>query len=92
MSEQVDVQDMTAYIAGKAKLDQKAVERVLKYEQEFIGKAKPDRNGEVDIDIDDMVDYILTKRDIDLHEPQVEEILELELEYLAERGLAGYID
>lgn len=92
MSEQLNEKELTAYIAGRAKLDQKAIERVLRYEQEYIGKAKEDENGEVDIDIDDLVDYILSKRDVGLHEPQVEEILELEMDYLTEKGLAGYID
>lgn len=92
MSEQVNEKELAAYIADRAKLDLKEIECVLRYEQEFIAKAKPDKNGEVDIDIDDLVDYILSKRDIGLHEPQVEEILELEMSYLTEKGLAGYID
>lgn len=92
MSEQVNEKELAAFIVERAKLDVAHVERVLRYEQEFIGKAKADENGEVDIDIDDLVDYILSKRDISLHEPKVEEILELEMDYLTEKGLAGYID
>ncbi|MCR2803307.1 hypothetical protein [Paenibacillus soyae] len=92
MSEQVNEKELVAYIAEQSKQDAGGISLVLRYEQEFIGKARVDENGEVDIDIDDLVDYILGKKDIKLHEPEVEQILELEMDYLTEKGLAGYID
>ena len=92
MSETINEKELMAYIAEESKLEEGAIGLVLRYEQEFIGKAKADENGEVDIDIDDLVDYILSKKDIKLHEPEVEQILELEMDYLSEKGLAGYID
>ncbi|MEK3885366.1 hypothetical protein [Paenibacillus sp. PL2-23] len=92
MSEGINEQELLAYIAEESKQEPVVIGLVLRYEQEFIGKAKADENGEVDIDIDDLVDYILSKKDIRLHEPEVEHILELEMDYLTEKGLAGYID
>jgi hypothetical protein len=38
------------------------------------------------------VDYILGRRDIHLDEPTVEAILDAEMDYLMEKGVAGYID
>lgn len=92
MSEQVNVKELIAYIAERTKIEQKDIELVLRYEQTYIGKAKADVKGEVDIDIDDLTDFILSKRDVSLEEPQVEDILEREMDYFMERGLAGYID
>lgn len=92
MNQEVNEQELIGYIAERAKLDRKAVELVLKHEQAYIGNAKADAKGEVDIDSDDLVDYILSRRDVRLDELKVEEILELEMDYLMEKGLAGYID
>lgn len=92
MNEEINGKELITYIADESKLDAEVIGLVLRYEQEFIGKAKADENGEVDIDIDDLVDYILGRKDIKLHEPEVEQILELEMDYLTEKGLAGYID
>jgi len=92
MSEQVNEQELIAYIAERIKVDRKDIELVLRYEKAYIGNAKADKNGEVDIDIDDLTDFIVGKRDVRLEEPQVEEILECEMDYFMEKGLAGYID
>ncbi|MBH5320176.1 hypothetical protein I6N90_20430 [Paenibacillus sp. GSMTC-2017] len=92
MSEQVNEQELVAYIAERTKVDSKKVQLVLKHEQTFINNAQADKKGEVDIDSDELVDYILAKRDVGLNELQVEEILDLEMEYLMDKGLAGYVD
>lgn len=92
MSEQVNEQELIAYIAERINVDRKDIELVLRYEKAYIGNAKADKNGEVDIDIDDLTDFIVGKRDVRLEEPQVEEILEFEMDYFMEKGLAGYID
>ncbi|MFD0588760.1 hypothetical protein ACFQZE_12235 [Paenibacillus sp. GCM10027627] len=92
MSQEINEQELVAYIAERSELSAQHISVVLKHEQSFIQNAGEDAKGEVDIDSDDLVDYILGKRDVDLNELQVEEILELEMDYLMERGLAGYVD
>lgn len=48
--------------------------------------------GEVEIDMDDLVDYVLSRRDIKLDEMTVEAILEAEMDFLMDQGLASYED
>jgi len=88
----VNEQEMLQFIASKSKIDPKWIGVVLKHEQKFISNAKPNARGEVDIDSDDLVDYVMSRPDVKLNELQVETILDLEMDYLMDKGLAGYED
>ncbi|KAA9005920.1 hypothetical protein F4V43_06955 [Paenibacillus spiritus] len=92
MNDRINEAELIRYIAGKTKADPKQIALVLKHEQRFLEEAKPGRKGEVDIDLDDLVDYVLSRRDVTLTEPAVEDILEREMDYLMDKGLAGYLD
>ncbi|MCA0757750.1 hypothetical protein KP806_22045 [Paenibacillus sp. N4] len=92
MSEQINERELIAYIADETDADEKLIKLVLKHEQAFINNAKEDKNGEVDIDGDELVDYILSRPDVKSNELAVESILEAEMDYLMDKGLAGYID
>ncbi|MGO4371350.1 hypothetical protein [Paenibacillus sp. 2TAB19] len=90
--EQVNEQELLQYITEETGLEAAAVKLVLGHAQAFINSAKANAKGEVDIDSDDLVDYILGRRDVKLNELQVESILDAEMDYLTDKGLAGYID
>lgn len=92
MSDKVNEQELVAEIADKTKVDPKLIMLVLKHEQTFINNAKADVKGEVDIDNDDLVDYVTSQRDVKLDELTVETILDAEMDYLMDKGLAGYVD
>ncbi|AIQ66063.1 hypothetical protein PSTEL_26050 [Paenibacillus stellifer] len=92
MKERVNEQELITYIVKETKADPKAVALVLKHAQVFINGAKANAKGEVDIDSDDLVDYVLSRRDVKLDEITVEDILEAEMDYLMDKGLAGYLD
>lgn len=92
MTEQLNEQELVEYIASETKADEKLIKLVLKHEQTFIGNAKEDKNGEVDIDGDELVDYVLSRPDVKSNELIVESILDAEMDYLMEKGLAGYVD
>jgi len=92
MSDNVNEQEMVAEISNKTQIDPKLVMLVLKHEQTFINNAKADAKGEVDIDNDDLVDYVTSQRDVKLDELTVETILDAEMDYLMDKGLAGYVD
>ncbi|OKP99683.1 hypothetical protein [Paenibacillus sp. P46E] len=92
MSDQVNEQELLEVLAAETKVDPKLIGLVLKHEQTFINKAKANAKGEVDIDNDDLVDYIVAQRDVKLDELTVESILDAEMDYLMDKGLAGYID
>ncbi len=92
MTEQINEQELIAYIAGETNLDTGRIALVLKHEQAFIDKAQANAKGEVEIDSDELVDYILSRKDVGLNELQVEQVLDSEMDYLTERGLAGYED
>ncbi|SEN55114.1 hypothetical protein [Paenibacillus sp. OV219] len=92
MSEQINMQELVAFIANKTKAAPASIEQVLKVEQDFINNAPEDTNGEVSIDSDELVDYILSRPGIKLDEPTVEGILEAEMDYLMDKGIAGYED
>ncbi|WP_442602346.1 hypothetical protein [Paenibacillus sp. KN14-4R] len=92
MSEQINEQELVQYIVGKTKADAKSIEIVLNHEQAFINSAKADSKGEIDIDLDDLVDYVLSKTNVKLDEMTVEAILDAEMAYLIDKGEAGYLD
>lgn len=92
MSDKVNEQELLAVLAAKTKVDPELIKLVLKHEQTFINNAKADSKGEVDIDNDDLVDYVTAQRDVKLDELAVETILDAEMDYLMDKGLAGYID
>lgn len=92
MAEQINEQELIAYIAGKLKRTRKN-KSVLKYEQDFINKAHKNAKGEVDIDSDDIADYVLSRPDIKLDELTVDNILDAEMDFLMEKELqAIWID
>jgi len=88
----INEQELIQYIVSEAKVDEKSVKLVLKHEQAFIGSAPTDANGEVEIDSDELVDYIMSRKDVSLDELTVETILDTEMEYFMDKGLAGYLD
>ncbi|KUP25828.1 MULTISPECIES: hypothetical protein [Paenibacillus] len=92
MSDKVNEQELLEVLAAKTKVDPKLIKLVLKHEQTFINNAKANSKGEVDIDNDDLVDYVTAQRDVKLDELTVETILDAEMDYLMDKGLAGYID
>ncbi|NOU94663.1 hypothetical protein GC093_15750 [Paenibacillus sp. LMG 31456] len=92
MSEQINVQELVQYIASKTNVAAPSIQLVLKHEEAFINNAKTDAKGEVDIDSDELVDYVVSRSDVKLDELTVEQILDAEMDYLMEKGLAGYID
>ncbi|WP_150270010.1 hypothetical protein [Paenibacillus tepidiphilus] len=92
MNEQINEQELLAVLAAESKADPQQIRLVLKHEQDFLNKAKADSKGDVDIDMDDLLDYITGRRDVKLDELTVETILEAEMDYLMDKGLAGYID
>ncbi|MDH6371236.1 hypothetical protein CA600_00305 [Paenibacillus sp. VTT E-133280] len=92
MSDKLNEQELVTVLSAKTKLDPKLIRLVLKHEQTFINNAKANAKGEVDIDNDDLVDYVVAQRDVKLDEITVETILDAEMDYLMDKGLAGYID
>jgi polyribonucleotide nucleotidyltransferase len=92
MSEQVNEKELVDYIAQETEIDPQKIKLVLKHEQAYINAAEEDARGEVNIDSDDLVDYIMSRPDMKLDELTVETILDTEMEYLMEKGIAGYDD
>ncbi|AIQ61497.1 hypothetical protein [Paenibacillus borealis] len=92
MSNEVNEQELVEVLSAQTKVDPAVIRLVLKHEQAFINKAKANAKGEVDIDNDDLVDYVTAQRDVKLDELTVETILDAEMDYLMDKGLAGYID
>lgn len=92
MSDNVNEEELVTVLSAKTKVDPKMIRLVLKHEETFINNAKADAKGEVDIDNDDLVDYVTSQRDVKLDELTVETILDAEMDYLMDKGLAGYID
>ncbi|WP_018750161.1 hypothetical protein [Paenibacillus sanguinis] len=92
MSDSVNEQELVQYIAGHVKTTVENIRLVLKHETDFIDQAHQKAKGEVDIDGDELVDYVLSRPDIQLDELTVDTILDLEMDFLIEKGLAGYAD
>jgi hypothetical protein len=92
LTAEVNQQELVQYIANRTKIDPKRIQLVLKHEQAFMSGAKANAKGEVDIDGDELVDYVLSRSDVKLDELKVEAILDAEMDYLIEQGLADYDD
>lgn len=92
MSDNVNEEELVTVLSAKTKVDPKLIRLVLKHEETFINNAKANAKGEVDIDNDDLVDYVTAQRDVKLDELTVETILDAEMDYLMDKGLAGYVD
>ncbi|MDO3410004.1 hypothetical protein QWJ34_09550 [Saccharibacillus sp. CPCC 101409] len=93
MSEQqVNRSELIAYITKETSLKEDAVKLVLKHETDFIGAAAKKAGDVIEVDGDELVDYVMSRKDVKLNELQVEEILDAEMAYLTEQGLAGYED
>ncbi|AIQ44223.1 hypothetical protein [Paenibacillus sp. FSL R5-0912] len=92
MSNEVNEQELVEVLSAQTKVDPAVIRLVLKHEQAFINKAKANAKGEIDIDNDDLVDYVTAQHDVKLDELTVETILDAEMDYLMDKGLAGYID
>ncbi|GLX67268.1 hypothetical protein [Paenibacillus glycanilyticus] len=92
MSE-LNEKELVSYLAERTKVPAATISLVLKHEQAFIEKAQSSAKGEiVDIDSDELVDYVLKQRDVKLDELTVEKILDMEMDYLVENGLAEQED
>ena len=89
MSNQIIEQELIQYIATKTKVDANNISVVLRHGQAYLSSAKANAKGEVEIDSDDLVDYVLSRPDVKLDEIMVETILDLEMDYLMDKGLAG---
>ena len=92
MSTPLNEQELIKYIADQTKLDPKHIMLVLSHEQKFIDKATKEAKGEVNIDGDDVVDYVMSRPDVKLDELKVESILEVEMDYLVKKGIVKYAD
>lgn len=92
MSDQVNEMELVQFIADRSKASPDSIRLVLKHEADFINRAPQNAEHEVEIDGDELVDYVLSRNDVKLDELTVETILDLEMDYLTEHGLAGYID
>jgi len=92
VSDQINEQELVQFIADRSKSSLDSIRLVLKHEADFINQAQQNADGEVEIDGDELVDYVLSRSDVKLDELTVETILDLEMDYLTEHGLAGYID
>ena len=88
----INEQEMMQYIADKTNASLVNIALVLKHEQAYINKAHENAKGDVDIDGDDLPDYIVSRKDAKLDELTVENILDAEMDYLMDKGHAGYID
>ncbi|PYI52495.1 hypothetical protein [Paenibacillus flagellatus] len=85
-------QELITFVTGRTGLDAAAVRLVLKHAQTYIDQANARSKGEAEIDGDELTDYVLGRPDVKLNELQVEAILEAEMEFLIDKGVAGYDD
>lgn len=92
MSSTLNEKELVTYIVNETTATPEQVRLVLKHEAAYLDNAHKGGAKEVDVDFDDVVDYILGRRDVKLSELLVEEILEAEMDYLMDKGLAGYED
>lgn len=92
MGKALNEQQLVQYIADKTNTDFVSVRIVLKHEQAYMDKLQRNAKADIELDSDEVVDYVLRQRDVKLDELKVEAILDAEMNYLIEHGLADYED
>ncbi|MEJ8305606.1 hypothetical protein [Saccharibacillus sacchari] len=93
MSEQqVNESEMIAYIADKTGVGEEGIKTVLKHEQAFIAAAAKKPGDTIELDGDELVDYVVAQKNVKLNELEIENVLDAEMAYLIDKGLAGYED
>lgn len=92
MDKTLNEQELVDYIVGQTKATPQNIRLVLKHEQAFIENAHQGAKGDIDIDSDDLVDYVMSRKDVKLDELTVENILDAEMEYLTKKGFVSYMD
>ncbi|GGN94109.1 hypothetical protein [Saccharibacillus kuerlensis] len=93
MSEQqVNESEMIAYIVDETGLSEEGIKIVLKHEQDFIATAAKKPGDTIELDGDELVDYVVGQKNVKLNELEVENVLDAEMAYLIDKGLAGYED
>lgn len=92
MSEKVNELDIVRFIAEQTDIDANSIRLVLKHEQDFINNAQADIHGDVEINGDELVSYILGRAGAALDVTTVETILDTEMDFFMDRGYAGYED
>ncbi|OWA35983.1 hypothetical protein B9G55_08890 [Saccharibacillus sp. O16] len=93
MSEQpLNESEMIAYIQEKTEAGEADIKIVLKHEQDFIDAEAKKPGDTIELDSDELVDYVMSRKDVKLNELQVENVLDAEMAYLIDKGLAGYED
>ncbi|OWR31812.1 hypothetical protein CDO73_04850 [Saccharibacillus sp. O23] len=93
MSEQqVNESELIAYIQEKTGADEAGIKIVLKHEQAFIDAEAKKPGDTIEVDSDELVDYVMSRKDVKLNELEVENVLDAEMAYLIDKGLAGYED
>ncbi|TNJ57723.1 hypothetical protein FE784_38260 [Paenibacillus hemerocallicola] len=92
MNQPLNEQELVQYIADKTKADAKSIRIVLKHEQAYMDKLHKNAKTDIEIDSDEVVDYVLRQSDVKLDELKVEAILDAEMKYLIDNGLADYDD
>ncbi|GIO32972.1 MULTISPECIES: hypothetical protein [Paenibacillus] len=88
MSGTINEQELVQYIAAETGAEPESIRVVLKHEQTYINTAEANEHGEVEIDSDDLVDYVMSRKDVKLDEVTVEAVLDAEMDYLMDKGIA----
>ena len=89
---EISHEEICNYIAEKTGFDYGQIEIILEHSVEYTNNHEVDEDGEVRIDTEEQVAYIKRQRDVTLSEDQIETILDLELEFLVEKGIATQVE
>ncbi|MCQ4087979.1 hypothetical protein [Saccharibacillus sp. JS10] len=93
MSEQkINETEMIAYIVDQTGVSEEGIKLVLKHEQAFIAAAAKKPGSTIELDGDELVDYVVAQKDVKLNELEIENVLDSEMAYLIDKGFAGYED
>jgi len=93
MSEQhSNESELIAYIQEKTGVSEEGIKIVLKHEQAFIDAEAKKPGDTIELDSDELVDYVMGRKDVKLNELEVENVLDAEMAYLIDKGLAGHED
>lgn len=88
----INHEDICNFVAERCGLDNNQIDIILEHGVEYINSQEPDENGQVGIDPDEQIAYIKRQPNVTLSEEQIEIVLDLEMEFLVEKGIADRVE
>lgn len=85
----IEHEELCDFVVGKTGLDRNQIDIILEFGIDFVNAQEKDEDGVIRIDTNEQVACIKNQCEVTLTEEQIELVLDFEMEFLVEKGIAG---